>query len=254
MNIPTTNNIWIISLVGGVIMFVYGFSKQQEFSELIDNYSAQNELLLYELTSTTKELTELLNILKEESAEIDKQIDNYNGKTDVSNLIETLLEYNESQTKEIELKRKSANKKLDLAQIEFDAKVDFYNRNWTLYFSLTMIGLLLAILGVYNLMKNQFYRDKLLYADYLTLKVKYPNCQSCGIKLENDRHFDGKSNFCSYCYSGEEFSIKNISLDDFKLLVREQMTLKGVKESEIRSHLKKMNGLARWSKGFSWEQ
>ncbi len=72
--------------------------------------------------------------------------------------------------------------------------------------------------------------------------------------LIDDDKFDKESNYCSNCYNTEGFIDKDISLSKFLEKIEEQLLLKGFKESEIKSRLKKVPNLMRWRKKFDWEK
>lgn len=68
----------------------------------------------------------------------------------------------------------------------------------------------------------------------------------------NDDNFKFDSNYCTYCHNGDHFSNSEISLEDFKVNVGEQLRKKGFNEKHIAKHLKKMHKLRRWRKKFDW--
>ncbi|WP_062062747.1 zinc ribbon domain-containing protein [Aquimarina longa] len=111
-----------------------------------------------------------------------------------------------------------------------------------------------SLIGLIQFIKKQVFKDKILYSEYINLKVKHPKCQSCGMYLIDDDKFDKESNYCSNCYNTEGFIDKDISLSKFLEKIEEQLLLKGFKESEIKSRLKKVPNLMRWRKKFDWEK
>ncbi len=61
-------------------------------------------------------------------------------------------------------------------------------------------------------------------------KVKYKNCQSCGIPMKQDpkgggTEPDGSLNnkYCSYCYENGAFVQPEMTMEEMKSLVKEQL-------------------------------
>lgn len=79
-------------------------------------------------------------------------------------------------------------------------------------------------------------------------------CQSCSMPLERPEMFgtekDGSLNkeYCIYCYKNGAFLNPGMTLDEMKVLVKEQMTKLKIDNSVINMALSSLPYLKRWSK------
>ena len=62
------------------------------------------------------------------------------------------------------------------------------------------------------------------------MEKQYKNCQSCGMPMNKDpngggTNSDGSKNgmYCSYCYQNGDFTQPDISIDEMKTLVKDQL-------------------------------
>ncbi len=79
MTIPSTNNIWILSLVGGIILILYSYSEQQEYVKLISNSMTKIDVVLFEMTENVNSITRLHEKVEKENIRLDKRIENTNS-------------------------------------------------------------------------------------------------------------------------------------------------------------------------------
>lgn len=244
--LPATNNLWILLLIGGLIIAGFGFSKQSEFGSFLE----AEDLKSNELTIKLNRITELSNEIERNDKKIDS-LESIPEKNETK--INSIINSNNSLIEQFNKELSVTKEKVNIHSSEFKIKARIYNKNKYEQFVLIIFGSILFMIGLINIMKSQVYRDKILYAEYLDLKVKQNGCQSCGMDLIYDLNFYNKSNYCSYCFDGSEFRNKEITLSEFQILIKEQMKAKGFKDSEIKNHLKKIGNLVRWRKKFNWD-
>ena len=248
-NIPTTNNLWILSLVSGIVLLFFGFSG---IYEQID-YAKTNEKELKKLYFELKQVSKPLSEVKANQDSISEIIKNHSKNPELVDVVKELNRQNVVALKKYKAESTDLNKKIDLLNLEYEIEIkNFEEKRFEEYFITFFGGILLAI-GLIQLSKNQNYRDKLLFSEFVNLKVKYRECQSCAMELEYDKNFDGKSNYCSHCFDGKHFRHQNIDLENFKEIVKEQLLNKGFNKRKTKIHLSKLNSLLRWKQKFDWE-
>ena len=77
-------------------------------------------------------------------------------------------------------------------------------------------------------------------------------CQSCSMPLNNSTLLgtekDGSKNsiYCSYCYQNGSFTNANITLEEMKLLVSEQMKKMKMNDQLIQQTMAIIPTLSRW--------
>ena len=77
-------------------------------------------------------------------------------------------------------------------------------------------------------------------------------CQSCSMPLNNSTLLgtekDGSKNsiYCSYCYQNGSFTNANITLEEMKLLVSEQMKKMKMNDQLIQQTMTIIPTLSRW--------
>jgi hypothetical protein len=247
--IPTTNNLWILSLVSGIILLFFGISGTNDQI----NYTQENSKKLKKLYYEREQISKLLPDVKNNQDSISEIIKNHSKNAELIEVVKELNRQNTIALKKYKTESEDLDKKIDILNLEFEIESEIYEGNEVENTVIYFIGLILFIIGIIQLMKNQGYRDKLLFSEFMKLKVKHRECQSCAMELEADKNFDGNSNYCSYCFDGRNFSHQNIDLESFKELVKDQLVIKGFSKRKIKRHLSKLNTLLRWKKKFDWE-
>ncbi len=275
MNLPTTSNIWTISFICGLLLILLSLTMLFEIRRL---WFDQNINLAFHLKTLDEEQNTLksfinnqdsgVNILKET---LDKQkklksfleqkhismsvLDSINTlRNDIEKLEDDFLEIDKS-FKEKRIALKELKNKLELSDkkiYQLKKQIESYEEFQLAYLFLLTIGIVLSIIGYNKLSKNQSIRDSISASEYLNLRIKHLNCQSCYMNLEDDLLFDKQSNYCSFCYSDGNFN-HNISLKEFKLLLKKQLKKKNYNWVQIQFRLMKLNDLARWRKKFDWK-
>ncbi len=77
-------------------------------------------------------------------------------------------------------------------------------------------------------------------------------CQSCSMPLDKEELLgtekDGSKNqeYCSYCYQNGAFISPNMTLDEMKLLVKEQMEKRKIDQRIINMAVNSLPFLKRW--------
>lgn len=86
------------------------------------------------------------------------------------------------------------------------------------------------------------------------MSKEYKFCQSCGMPMKKDpkgggSNADGSKNikYCSYCYEDGEFTQKDLSLEEMKLLVRGQLKKQGIPGFLTYFFTIGMSRLERWN-------
>jgi hypothetical protein len=81
----------------------------------------------------------------------------------------------------------------------------------------------------------------------------YKNCQSCGMPMKRDEHgggthADGSKSvmYCSHCYEGGQFTVRNITVDDMKERVRGKMKQIGFPGFMAGLFTRNLHKLERW--------
>lgn len=248
--LPSTNNFWLLSMVGGILLVFFGISKIDHTHSYL---TEQLEYSKNQLSESKNQLEELKNITL--NTEI---IESLHRKKEITskeyNIAEKLIKENEAILKTVQEQKLQDESDNKIKELEFKIKklrTSYYN--YIGYCSI-LFGLILFSIGYYRIFKLQAYRDKILFNEYLNLNVKHEDCQSCGMKLVNDKNFDKKSNYCSNCYQNNEFTTKDLTVSEFKEIVNTQLIAKGINSIEKKNILSKINSLERWKTKFDWEK
>lgn len=248
--LPSTNNFWLLSLIGGVVLVLFGVGIIDHTPSLYIDY-------LNEVKSDLKN-AEIKLEQSESLLEMRKDTINYIfNKNNVSKndliFLEKIVQKDSVRLEKAKRYREDRKEAKLQRELEFEIKKSKRNLNNLLGYISIIIGLILFSTGYYKIYKFQIYRDRILYNDYLNLDVRFENCQSCGMNLVDDKNFDKKSNYCSFCFQDNEFTLKNISFDEFKILVEEQLKKKKIPSNNRKSFLRKLNQLDRWKTKFNWD-
>jgi hypothetical protein len=85
------------------------------------------------------------------------------------------------------------------------------------------------------------------------MEREYKNCQSCGMPMKRDEngggtHADGSRNtmYCSHCYEGGQFTVRNITVEDMKQRVQGKMKQTGFPGFIASFFTRKLHKLERW--------
>lgn len=270
MTLPSNNNIWTILFFGGIIMVIYCFTQIKEQTLALADHTTLLKIHTQNLTIQNNRLANYNNEISANIDNSDKIIGKYNQIEklvgDSENLELNLEKINQLNT-EIEkleiiksqfIENEDLFEEIDKMQnisneaiMKSKAKIDIYEGYEKGYFIIILVGSVFCIIGFTGLIFFQKIRDSILFSEYINLKVNYSNCQSCGMDFSYDDAFDKQSNYCSYCYSKGRFN-HDISLAEFKLLVKNQLKLNNYNWLEIQFRLQSLSNLVRWKKKFTW--
>lgn len=246
-NLPSTNNLWLLSFIGGIILIYLGLSKLDENYRL--EQIAYNDLKV-EYLNLKKDL--FLQKRFSENTEIIKSLNNANLSKDQTALFNDLSNLNSRLFLKIEENKilRDTDKELE----KYEEKINEFKLklNNNIGYSIILLGTIFLFIGFFKLRQLQLYRDLILYNDFLNLKVHHENCQSCGIELIDDKNFDKLSDYCSYCYTDGQFNHPDLSLNDFKEIIRQQLKNKKLSRVERFLYLNNISTLKRWRNSFSW--
>jgi len=246
--LPSSNNFWLLSLIGGILLMFFGVNK------IDNNVSIHTERLnevkkQFEESETALKISD--SVLKNQELVISILNSKATSLKESDSLIGVLKKYTSFfENASNELDERNSND--SVSKLAFEIEILKRSRDNYLGYCSIFIGLILFVTGYFHLYKSQVYRDRILFLEYLNLDVKVENCQSCGMSLLDDEKFNKRSNFCSFCFQNDEFILKDISLNEFKVLIEEQLKKKGFSSMERKSFLKKVNRLDRWKTKFNW--
>ena len=81
----------------------------------------------------------------------------------------------------------------------------------------------------------------------------YKNCQSCGMPMKKDpqgggTHADGRIStiYCSHCFQEGKFTVRNITVDDMKVRVKEKLKQVGLPGFMTGLFTRNLHKLERW--------
>ncbi|WP_416828241.1 zinc ribbon domain-containing protein [Ectobacillus polymachus] len=84
---------------------------------------------------------------------------------------------------------------------------------------------------------------------------KYKNCQSCGMPLAKDELGGGtekngtkSEKYCSHCYMNGEFTLPNITVDEMKARVKQQIVEFGMPKFIATLFTRNIHKLERWNR------
>ena len=78
-------------------------------------------------------------------------------------------------------------------------------------------------------------------------------CQSCGVLIGDDELLgtekDGSVNndYCNECYYNGEFTLPNLTIDEMKDIIIDEMERRGTSGEKIDIAVQNMNNLKRWN-------
>ncbi|WP_062062744.1 hypothetical protein [Aquimarina longa] len=85
--LPTTRDLWSILFISGLILILYGISKQYEYKRLVEDYSTQSGILRYQLEENRNKLKFFTNESTDASKSIHEKItlntESQNKKTEI---------------------------------------------------------------------------------------------------------------------------------------------------------------------------
>lgn len=177
--------------------------------------------------------------LQKKSDEIERLVDEYNGK------------WREYESQNIELQTKQSLQK--------------YNQDLTraMFIScpiLIVFGALLAMVGFVNWYnKVQGYQDLLLETEVSLKGEDHRRCQSCAIRISDDpegggTEKDGRKSkyYCSACYRNGEFSEPNLTLKEMRKKVKGRLIELKVPFFTRQRYLNTLSSLNRWNRRLKW--
>lgn len=81
----------------------------------------------------------------------------------------------------------------------------------------------------------------------------YKNCQSCGMPMKRDERGGGtnadgsrSTMYCSHCYEGGRFTVRNITVEDMKMQVRGKLKSVGFPGFVASFFTRNLHKLERW--------
>lgn len=230
MTLPSTSNIWSISLIGGIFLVVYSFTQISEHTKYLNASSTAYDISVFRSKNQQEKIKRYLDLEKKTSDESE---------------LEMLQELYE----ETQLMYEQAGELIIKSENEIESNKDLLK----FYFVVFFIGSGFILSGFKQLIINQTIKDQVLYSDYMKLKVRHIVCQSCGMVLIDDSNFNGESNYCSFCYTDGKFN-HDVSLPEFKKIVKQQLIKREYNWYGIWAVLSRLSGLDRWKKKFIWDE
>lgn len=277
LNLPTppTDNLYKFISIFGLILAILGVfyieTKSLELNQEI--YNLEREKNVFNLEQTKIERKR--NYLKD-------KIDDFNRKADIksnpiindsiiswnriisgskeltseSNDISTLIEGLQEVEIEIEKKQVEINSNESIIQL----KTNQDEKIFEIIDVLIPIGIILSFFGfVLWYDKSQKFQDEILKEQFLQIQ-RQKNCQSCGINLSSDIEYSNNSeeekkriNYCSNCYSNEQFTERDLTYDEMVIKIKNRLKELGANKIQIIFYLTKIKHLDRWRKKFTWK-
>lgn len=250
MNLPTTSNIWIIFFISGAFFIYLGINESNQHHKEI-------ELLNTEVLDIAKKSTLNTQISLDETRFLGEKIGEVKDDSRISNDVkiekmQEIMEQINLSKHQVDILNRNSDNAMDILESKIKIKELVFGFNKWIYIGSTVLGFILVVFGFNKLEINQKYRDKLLRAEHIKMKVYSNICQSCSMNLVDDIDHDGLSNFCSFCYTNGKFN-HDLNIDDFKILINDQLVINKFTDKEITKRLKLIDNLRRWVNKLDWK-
>jgi len=270
-NFPTDNLYKFIAISGIVLLLVavfYPVYRRTEIRDEITLYNSEIKKLSIEESKAKIKLYEIKNDLNEleANANISKSTVNdsvisrvriLNGKkeiVDLSHKIDRLVYEWKDINREIELKSIEINTKSKLID-DKNLDIEEFDTAANILGPFSIFVMILGFLLWYT--KTQKLQDKVL-AEQAGKYLEDQYCQSCGMILRlqpnyfNFSDLEKKSIYCNNCYSKDEFTEPDLTLEEMKAKVKERC--KDLKFGKLKTIVivSRLYELERWKDKFSW--
>ena len=269
MTIPTLpDNLTKVCFFLAFVSFAYGYFQYEsastnfkkssmDYITVLDSINKSGEKTNFQIDSLNQVFNSLKKKQDQEYAELPTDTSNhlaYSKKVKIrlsklQKLIDSMSLVNAKSTKIWEADKKNVVPSIVSQAYEF-SKGDLSSASTTKTTTF-IIGLMLVILGLFELYRIQKIQDELLLRQLGEKEKYYPYCQSCGKNFTSMREYgkrnDGTKNkaFCSECFENGFFREPDITFEEIKK--RAIIETKDKKQLFFKTKLiVKLENLERW--------